>query len=262
MASHGNTTLRRILSAWTSIAAIAFLLAPGIAFPDLPDLIQRIKPSVVAVGTFDRMRSPAFVMRGSGFAVANGNLVATNAHVIPPSLAASGSETLVVRLPLESGNSQQRTARLISSDAAHDLAVLQVDGPPLPPLSLRPELAREGQGVIFMGFPIGTVLGLSTVTHRAIISSITPISLPSGNSQQLNERMIRQLKSGAFNVYQLDGTAYPGNSGGPLLDSESGEVIGVINMVFVKGTKESALSQPSGISFAIPVSHLSELLKK
>ena len=63
-------------------------------------------------------------------------------------------------------------------------------------------------------------------------------------------------------MYQLDGTAYPGNSGGPLFDGESGEVIGVINMVFVKGTKEAALSAPSGITFAVPVSFLLELLKE
>ena len=47
-----------------------------------------------------------------------------------------------------------------------------------------------------------------------------------------------------------------------ITDSESGEVIGIINMVFVKGTKEAALSQPSGISFAIPVSHLAEMLSR
>jgi S1-C subfamily serine protease len=33
-------------------------------------------------------------------------------------------------------------------------------------------------------------------------------------------------------------------------------------MVFVKGTKESVLSQPSGISFAIPVLYLQELLRE
>jgi hypothetical protein len=32
-------------------------------------------------------------------------------------------------------------------------------------------------------------------------------------------------------------------------------------MVFVKGTKESALSQPSGITYAVPARHLSELMK-
>ena len=51
--------------------------------------------------------------------------------------------------------------------------------------------------------------------------------------------MIRQLKSGTFNIFQLDATAYPGNSGSPVFDVASGEVIGVINMVFIKGSKEA-----------------------
>ena len=41
-----------------------------------------------------------------------------------------------------------------------------------------------------------------------------------------------------------------------------GEVIGIINMVFVKENKESILSKPSGISFAIPVRFLRELMQK
>jgi hypothetical protein len=32
--------------------------------------------------------------------------------------------------------------------------------------------------------------------------------------------------------------------------------------VFVKGTKESALTQPSGITYAVPAGHLEELLAK
>ncbi|MDD3381539.1 MAG: serine protease, partial [Rugosibacter sp.] len=55
-------------------------------------------------------------------------------------------------------------------------------------------------------------------------------------------------------------TAYPGNSGGPLFDPDTGEVIGILNMVFVKSTKESALEKPSGISYAIPARYLDELL--
>jgi len=39
-------------------------------------------------------------------------------------------------------------------------------------------------------------------------------------------------------------------------------VFGVINMVLVKATKESALAQPSGISYAIPAEHLRALLEK
>jgi serine protease Do len=39
-------------------------------------------------------------------------------------------------------------------------------------------------------------------------------------------------------------------------------VLGVINMVFVKGLKESAITSPSGITYAVPVSHVQELLRK
>ena len=241
--------------------AVLVMMLPALALSALPDLIERVKPSVVAVGTFDRTRSPAFILRGTGFVLGNGNLVATNAHVIPESLNASGSEAVVIRLTSSSGEVLQRGARVATSDKSHDLALLRIEGVPLQAIPLHDGGVREGQSVVFMGFPIGTVLGLSTVTHRGIISAITPVALPGASAQQLNEKVIKRLKSGTFNVYQLDGTAYPGNSGGPLLDADTGEVIGVINMVFVKGTKESVLSQPSGITFAIPVQHLQELLQ-
>jgi len=97
----------------------------------------------------------------------------------------------VVRLPSPSGESQQRTARLVSQDQSHDLALLRVDGSPLPTIPLHAGNVREGLEVAFMGFPIGTVLGLSPVTHRAIISAITPVALPGGSAQQLNEKVIR-----------------------------------------------------------------------
>jgi len=153
-------------------------------------------------------------------------------------------------------------AFLATRDNKHDLAILRVEGPALPALKLASsDLAREGQNIAFTGFPIGGALGFSPVTHRCIISSITPIALPSGNSQQLNAKQIRQLKTGSFDIFQLDATAYPGNSGSPVFDVETREVIGVINMVFIKGSKESALSAPSGITYAIPINHLWQLLE-
>jgi S1-C subfamily serine protease len=63
-------------------------------------------------------------------------------------------------------------------------------------------------------------------------------------------------------VFQLDGTAYPGNSGSPVYHAETGAVIGIVNSVFVKGTKESALTQPSGITYAIPAQKLKDLLDR
>lgn len=113
-----------------------------------------------------------------------------------------------------------------------------------------------------MGFPIGGALGFSSVTHRAMVSSITQARLPSAQSGQLNERAIRGLREGNFQIFQLDATAYPGNSGGPLFDPGSGEVVGVVNMVMLKGARESALSQPSGISYAIPARHVREMMAR
>jgi S1-C subfamily serine protease len=47
-----------------------------------------------------------------------------------------------------------------------------------------------------------------------------------------------------------------------MFDAETGEVLGVINMVFVKGTKESALTNPSGISYAIPSRFVQQLMQR
>ena len=233
------------------------------ASADLPDLIDQIKPSIVVVGTYLKTRSPAFVMRGTGFVVGNGTLVATNAHVVPESLDSANGEILVIQAQTGRGLLQQRPGKVTAGDKSHDLALLRIEGSPLPALALQSGgLVREGQSVAFTGFPIGGALGLSPVTHRGIISAITPIVLPGATANQLNEKVIKRLKSGTFEIYQLDGTAYPGNSGGPLFEMEKGEVVGIINMVFVKGTKESVLTHPSGISFAIPVLYLQELLRE
>ncbi|HET8875646.1 MAG TPA: serine protease, partial [Casimicrobiaceae bacterium] len=118
----------------------------------------------------------------------------------------------------------------------------------------------EGQQVLITGYPLGAVLGAFPVTHRGMISAITPIAIPQARAAQLAPAVIRRLSSGSFTVFQLDATAYPGNSGSPLYDPLTGEVFGIVNMVFVKSTKESALTQPSGITYAIPASHLKALI--
>ena len=118
-----------------------------------------------------------------------------------------------------------------------------------------------GQAVALMGFPIGGVLGFSVVTHRGIVASITSAAMPAPTARQLDPRAVSRLREGNFELLQLDATAYPGNSGGPVLDADSGRVVGIVNMVLVKAGRESALSNPTGISYAIPVRHLHDLLK-
>lgn len=231
---------------------------------DLADTIARVKPSIVAVGTFRPTDNPQFTLRGTGFAIGDGSLIATNAHVVADQgesseTAASAKWVIQARL---GGRTQVLVAQVVARDPAHDLAILRLTDGRLPALKVRSsESVREGHAVAFSGFPIGGALGFAPVTHRGIVSSITPIALPGSNSRQLDARLIRQIKSGSFDIFQLDATAYPGNSGSPLFDPDSGEVIGVISMVLIKGVKESALSQPSGITYAVPSSFLDDLVR-
>ncbi len=261
-ARHGTvrSARRRWLLGLGALCAGAF--APTSAFAGLVATVPRIRPSIVAVGTFQRTRNPAFRFLGTGFAVGSGRLVATNAHVLPEVLASDQLETLAIAVPGEgAGSVAVRAASRVATDRDKDLAVLRIEGPPLPALTLAPDGGvSEGQDIAFTGFPIGNTLGFSPVTHRGIIAAITPIGIPQARARELDPALIRRLATDPFLVYQLDATAYPGNSGSPVFDPQTGRVLGVINMVFVKSTKESALTDPSGISYAIPVRYLRALI--
>jgi len=227
---------------------------------DTAEVVAKVKQSVAAVGFFKETNNPRFQFRGTGFAVLDGNTLATNAHVVQIT-PDTESSTLAVMIKTGPNQSQTRKAVLLELDTAHDLALLRFEGAALPALTLRAaETVREGQTVLFMGFPIGGALGFSAVTHRGMISSITPVALPTPTARQLDAKTVSRLREGSFDIFQLDATAYPGNSGGPLFDPDTGEVTGVVNMVALKGLKESLLSQPSGISYAIPAKFLLQLL--
>jgi S1-C subfamily serine protease len=244
-------------------AASLFAAWPLSAGAQPPDTIARVKGSVVAVGTVQKLRTPQFQFLGTGFAVGDGSLIATNAHVVAKPLA-SGNDPELLAIAIPSDNPQRAQVRVVTragTDAERDLALLKMPGPPLPPLALRDsDKVREGEQFLITGFPIGSVLGLFAATHRAMIAAVTPIAIPVADARKLDTEMIRRLQAGAFPVFQLDATTYPGNSGSPLYDADTGEVVGVLNMVFVKGTKENALTNPSGISYAIPSRHLVALI--
>ena len=231
----------------------------------LPEVVAASKPSEMAVGLYNALSSPRFTFRGTGFVVGDGQLLATNAHVLPEDPAALQQLTLQFpgnRRPGQDAPLETRALTLLSVDRLHDVALLRIAGSPLPALALADAPAREGQAVAFIGFPVGGLLGFSPVTHRAIIASITPIALPPPTAARLDAASIARLRQPSFDIFQLDGTAYPGNSGGPLLDAETGQVLGLLNMVLVKTSRENLLSQPSGISYAIPVEHLRALLER
>ena len=228
---------------------------------DLSRTIEKVRPSVVAVGTLMPTRSPRAKFTGTGFVVGDGRHVITNHHVIPETIDYKGRETVAV-FSGRGKNAKGRAAEVVAKDVDHDLALLAIKGKPLPALSLgSASRVKEGKEYAFTGFPIGMVLGLYPVTHKGIVSAITPIVIPSMNSRQLTASQIRRMRN-PFEVFQLDAIAYPGNSGSPLYEAETGKVVGVVNSVFVKGTKESVLSTPSGISYAIPVKYIKRLMEK
>ena len=250
--------MQRIVTA----AALSLAMASGAsAQGELPDTVDAIRPSVVAVGTHQTTRRPPSVFRGTGFVVGDGQLVATNNHVIPDRLDEASRERLVI-FAGRGKTMDMRSVTVVARDPEHDLALLRIAGGALKPLRLAGDgVVREGRSVAFTGFPVGMVLGLHQVTHRGIVAAVTPIAIPGFGGKDLSPQAIRALRD-PYDVYQLDATAYPGSSGSPLYDPATGEVLGVINSVLVKATKEAALENPSGITYAIPVRFLRALMAR
>lgn len=177
-------------------------------------------PAVVQVRT-QPLPSPFFGLMpprqglGSGVIIdASRGWIVTNSHVV------AGSE--VVEIGLQDG--RRGRARVLASDPARDLALLETDLRPLreAPMSTRPP--QVGQLVVAIGNPLGLE---STVTAGVI--SATGRSLASHFGEMTD-------------LIQTDASINPGNSGGPLVDS-AGQVVG-INTAVVSGAQ--------GIGFAIP----------
>ncbi len=245
---------RRCLGA---LGALPLWGVAGAARASLADTVARMKPSVVLVGTYRETDSPRFQLRGSGFLAGRPSQVVTCAHVLPAQADGEPPAQLVVQVwERETGWSMRR-----GTERHGDIALLSIDGPPGPLAVLGDSSAvREGEDLAFIGFPIGNVLGYAHVVHRAMVSSIATSVPPSPDADRLRGQAIRGAREGTFDIFQLDAVAYPGNSGGPLFRPETGEVVGMMNMVLIKGTRESALSQPSGIAYAIPSARVRELM--
>jgi len=227
----------------------------------LPDTINHIKRSVVSVATVMLTRSPRVIFYGTGFVVANGNYVMTNDHVVPKKIKHDKNEALVI-FTGEGSRPEPREAVVVMRDKLHDLALLRIKGKPLIAVTIgNSNKVREGERYALTGFPIGMILGQYPVTHVGIVSGKPPIVTPAPSSRQLTAEQIKRNRH-PFKVFQLDAIAYPGNSGSPLFDVDNGRVVGIVNSVFVKKSKESALTSPSGITYAIPSEHMTRLLKK
>ncbi len=249
-----------VLGIWLGMACLLQGTARA-GMPMLPDLIQGIKPSVVAVGTYYFNDVPKAAYLGTGFAVGSGRLIMTSFHVVKPLVREEKQSRL--RIFHRDLPSKGVKAKLAAWDEFHDLALLEHGGSPLSPLGLEKDepAVREGVEVAFTGYPIGFVLGLNPTTHRGIVSSIAPLVKPSPSARIMDGRTIRHLDD-PYEVFQIDAVAYPGNSGSPVFKTSDGRVIGVINQVFVRGRKEHVLREPSGITYAIPIGFALDLMKR
>jgi S1-C subfamily serine protease len=159
--------------------------------------------------------------QGSGFILDRAGHVLTNYHVVEG--ANRGIEVML-------SNKRRYTAKVVGTDKAHDLALLQIDAPNLEPVTLADSTGLSvGQKV----YAIGNPFGLSGTMTRGIISSIRTIGGSGGAPIE--------------DAIQTDAAINPGNSGGPLLNSR-GEVIGINTMIASNGADQS-----SGIGFAIPI---------
>lgn len=116
-------------------------------------------------------------------------------------------------------------ARLLKISKKHDLALLKLDGYRTPALSLATQAdLRQGREV----FAVGSPLGMKDAVTSGIITSLKKDYLVT------------------------DAQIMPGNSGGPLLDLENGQVLGVNTLKFAQNVLAD------GFGFAIPAAVLAQ----
>ena len=162
----------------------------------LPDLVARIKPSVVSIGIFDKNGKK--IASGSGFCIAE-NRIITNKHVI------EDAARIVVQI---TDGDVYNVIKIDSVDKEGDLALLVTE--PLPsqikPLTISKLSPREGEKVLVVGSP----LGLEGSISDGIVAAF-------------------RNKPGIGKLIQITAPISPGSSGGPVINIW-GEVMGVTTL--------------------------------
>lgn len=208
-ANQSEITDKNLLSEKTHKIKSSVIIADNSEEQKRIQLYEKSSKSVVAIATG--------FGHGSGFIVSPDGLVLTNAHVVQDS-----SKTVAIVL----ADGRQILADVVGfATDGLDLAALKIRNQKnLPYLRLAsPGSARVGQSVYAIGTPLSLELQ-NTLTY-GIISRI-------------------DTKSG---LIQHDAAVNPGNSGGPLLNS-NGQVIGVNSAIL----NDTEVKRFIGISLAIP----------
>ncbi len=223
------------------------------------ETIKTVKPSIIAVGTYHPLSKPPVTFYGTGFVYSKDGHAITAEHVISAIYQKDDIDNLYAFFP-DTGNSKKVRIKVITENKRYDLSIIKLEGSDFSHINLGDSSnVEEGQSIALCGYPYGPVFGLHPTTHTGIISNISPMAIPVQNMSLLSNKMIKALKD-PYTIFQLDCTAFPGNSGGPLFLPETGEVIGVLNSAFIKVTKENK-QVSTGISYAIPINYIKELMK-
>jgi tetratricopeptide (TPR) repeat protein len=167
----------------------------------LPELVKRIKPSVVAIVTYDIKGER--LSRGSGFFTAPDRVV-TNRHVLEGAY----------RAEIHTINDLTYNVKgVLAVDGEGDIALLQVDIPPTvaSPLTVLRTSPQEGESIVVIGNP----LGLEGSISNGIVSAVRDI--PSFGR-----------------IIQITAPISPGSSGSPVVNMR-GEVVGVATLQLADG---------------------------
>jgi len=193
-------------------------------------IISAVDKTKNAVVKIDIFKSDKGKLRqagsGSGFIFSSDGFIFTNCHVV------DGAEKIMVSLL----NTNEIEAELIGKDPDTDIAVLKIytQGYSVAKLGDASEL-QIGQFVIAIGNPYGYQHTVTTGVVSALGRSL-------------------QTQSGRFvdNVIQSDAALNPGNSGGPMINTD-GEVIGV-NTAVIQGAQ--------GLSFSVDINTAKEIARQ
>jgi tetratricopeptide (TPR) repeat protein len=195
--------LKRKLPLWLALVLLSTIPATIQAQETLPELIRRVKPSVVSVITYDAKNEA--LMTGSGFFIRPGQVL-TNMHVI------DGAHRAEVRT-LDGKGRTYAVSGITSLDDEGDLAVLSINAPTdrAHALEIASSLPEEGESI----FVIGNPLRLEGSVSDGIVSAVREVP-------NLGE------------IIQITAPISHGNSGSPLFNMK-GQVIGIITMKVTNG---------------------------
>lgn len=178
--------------------------------------VEKVGPSVVSIHVNTASRNFIREGAGSGVIMTPDGFILTNNHVV------ENAKKIVITLT----DGRNFDAKIIGTDPYTDLAVLRVLANSLPfAIFGDSKKIKVGQLVIAIGNP----LGFQSTVSAGVVSALGRTMR--GNSGKLIE-----------NVIQTDVSLNPGNSGGPLVDSNG----------FVIGINTAMIAQAQGISLAIP----------